>query len=229
MSDPRLRELERRWRESRAVEDEAAYLLERVRVGELSPERLELAAHCGHEAARRATGASADHGRHDLEEWLSALEAWGPAVCVRAHVILALLVLPWYEAEHPTDDSQSRALEAARAWLAEPSSERAGVARSASERAYQVRLEREPEGAAYVGAAVAAQVAFAASRALDGVDSPLTMLIASSADLSEANREAIRETGIPLLGDEVVSWEIRVGLILWALNVGDTLLGPPRS
>ena len=43
MSDAKLRELERRWKESGAVEDEAAYLLERVRVGDLTRERLELA------------------------------------------------------------------------------------------------------------------------------------------------------------------------------------------
>jgi hypothetical protein len=37
VSDDRLRELERRWKETGAVEDEAAYLKERVRAGELSP------------------------------------------------------------------------------------------------------------------------------------------------------------------------------------------------
>ena len=56
MSDARLRELERRWRESGSTEDEAAYLRERVRVGDLTQERLELAAYCGHEGALRATG-----------------------------------------------------------------------------------------------------------------------------------------------------------------------------
>ena len=55
MSDQRLRELERRWRETGSVEDEAAYLRERVRVGDLTQERLELAAYCGHEGATRAT------------------------------------------------------------------------------------------------------------------------------------------------------------------------------
>lgn len=54
VSDQRLRELERKWRESGSVEDEAAYLRERVRVGDLTQERLELAAHCGHEGARSA-------------------------------------------------------------------------------------------------------------------------------------------------------------------------------
>jgi hypothetical protein len=53
MSDRKLRDLERRWKETGTVEDEAAYLLERVRVGDLTQERLELAAYCGHEGARR--------------------------------------------------------------------------------------------------------------------------------------------------------------------------------
>jgi hypothetical protein len=39
MSDQKLRDQERRWKETGNVEDEAAYLLERVRVGDLSQER----------------------------------------------------------------------------------------------------------------------------------------------------------------------------------------------
>ena len=54
MSDSKLRELERRWREKGSVEDEITYLRERLRVGELTRERLELAAYCGHEGAKRA-------------------------------------------------------------------------------------------------------------------------------------------------------------------------------
>lgn len=57
MTDTRLQELERAWRASGSVEDEAAYLRERVRVGELTQERLELAAYCGHAGARRRTRA----------------------------------------------------------------------------------------------------------------------------------------------------------------------------
>ena len=56
MSDQKLRELERRWRETGSVEDEAAYLRERVRVGDLTQERLELAAYLGHAAACNALG-----------------------------------------------------------------------------------------------------------------------------------------------------------------------------
>ena len=66
MSDQKLRELERRWRETGSVEDEAAYLRERVRVGDLTQERLELAAYCGHEGARVAANSTAVNRDHFL-------------------------------------------------------------------------------------------------------------------------------------------------------------------
>lgn len=56
MSDDRLRALERRWRETGSADDEAALLLERVRLGRLDRGRLELAARWGHEGAMVATG-----------------------------------------------------------------------------------------------------------------------------------------------------------------------------
>jgi hypothetical protein len=51
MTDSNLRELERQFHASGSVEDEAAWLRARAQAGELSEERLELAAYCGHEAA----------------------------------------------------------------------------------------------------------------------------------------------------------------------------------
>lgn len=54
MSDQGLRQLERRWRASGDPADEAAWLLGRLRAGELPAERLELAALLGHEPAARA-------------------------------------------------------------------------------------------------------------------------------------------------------------------------------
>jgi hypothetical protein len=52
VSDSRPRELERRWRETPGVEDEAAYGLERVRVGDLEREKLKLATYLGDMAER---------------------------------------------------------------------------------------------------------------------------------------------------------------------------------
>jgi hypothetical protein len=51
VSDERLREAERRWRETGAVEDEARWLKECVRAGDLDPEHFELVGALGHPAA----------------------------------------------------------------------------------------------------------------------------------------------------------------------------------
>jgi hypothetical protein len=56
MSDAKIRQLERRWRESGATEDEANYLKECVRVGILTQTALREAALLGHEAAEQAAG-----------------------------------------------------------------------------------------------------------------------------------------------------------------------------
>jgi hypothetical protein len=53
VSDERLRELERRWTETGSVEDEAVFLLERVRAGVLRQGDLWVAALLGSPAARR--------------------------------------------------------------------------------------------------------------------------------------------------------------------------------
>lgn len=52
MSDERLRELERRWGASRALEDEVPLLVERVRCGHVTVPRARLAADLGQPAAR---------------------------------------------------------------------------------------------------------------------------------------------------------------------------------
>lgn len=59
MSDERLRELERRWKETGAVHDESAWLRARVQVGSLTEDRLRFAALCGHAASLAASEASA--------------------------------------------------------------------------------------------------------------------------------------------------------------------------
>jgi hypothetical protein len=56
VSDTRLRDLERAWRESGALEDELAWLGERVRTGDLSEESLALASSFGHAAAAALIG-----------------------------------------------------------------------------------------------------------------------------------------------------------------------------
>lgn len=57
MTDDRLSELERRFRATGAIEDEVPLLRRRLRRGDLTAERLELAAYLGHEAAALACSA----------------------------------------------------------------------------------------------------------------------------------------------------------------------------
>ncbi len=62
MTDGALRALERRWRATGAVEDEAAWLAARLRAGVLAEARLRAAARLGHRAAQAALGDAADDG-----------------------------------------------------------------------------------------------------------------------------------------------------------------------
>lgn len=102
MTDETLRALERQFRTTQSLSDHAAWLSERVRVGEVAPEGLALAAFCGHDGARAAAidpalrpeGAS-------FADWVGALHAhclaadgrgWAQLACLRAalHVLEAI-------------------------------------------------------------------------------------------------------------------------------------------
>ncbi len=133
--DERLRTLER---QAEHDPDAAArLLLERVRRGLLDEVRLELAAHLGHEAARRALAleAPAAGGPGDLEPWLTALAPWGGVVVVRGMVAAAATVVPRFEALAPDDHRPREALAAAVAWCDAPGAEPARRARAAARRA----------------------------------------------------------------------------------------------
>lgn len=78
MTDADLRELERRWRSSGSSQDESLYLRYLVRSGELSPERVVLAAYCGNRAAALALGACPETTPHGREAVMAWLDAQGP-------------------------------------------------------------------------------------------------------------------------------------------------------
>ena len=69
VSDAKLRELERRWKESGTARDEAAYLAERLRVGQVDRDGLWRAACFGDEAARLALGEEGAGAQLDWEIW----------------------------------------------------------------------------------------------------------------------------------------------------------------
>lgn len=120
MSDARVRELERRWRETGAVADEASHLLERLRVGGLPRERLELAASCGHEAARLATGLQTV----DLATLLARLDREPQPLPVVAALACAMLTFSRWEVGSRAELAPRAAIDAARGWLIEPSEAR---------------------------------------------------------------------------------------------------------
>jgi hypothetical protein len=80
-----------------AADDEAAWLLARVRTGDLAPLSLRLAAHLGHAGARLAVGVIEPDDRRDvdsLRRWAAGLLAFGRPVCARAGLALARACLP---------------------------------------------------------------------------------------------------------------------------------------
>lgn len=99
VSDADFRALERRFRETEAVEDEAAWLRARVHAGELDQRRLELAAYLGHEGANRALVAdgppepSSGHTVHRIAALVSGLKSWDAEVATRAHLVVRRFLL----------------------------------------------------------------------------------------------------------------------------------------
>jgi hypothetical protein len=93
MSDDRLRELERRWRQTGALGDRAAYLRERARSGQLEPERLRLAAFLGSEVAATAlseeSSALGSAGEMDLDSWVTEVAAYGVVALKRLAIAAA--------------------------------------------------------------------------------------------------------------------------------------------
>lgn len=153
--DERLRQLERRWTETGDPADEAAYVLERVRVASLPRSRVRLAAYLGGRGARLALGDDAPAEVPSLREWVKGLapheradpggllhqltswskgteEPWAKEVLIRAGLAAVWIALPVWEVAHPEDDQQEAIFQAARAWARCPCQEHAeGVAHAA--------------------------------------------------------------------------------------------------
>lgn len=140
MTDTKLRELERRWRETGSVEDEAAYLLERVRVGSLLTEHLELAAFVGHAGAAAALNLPVLAVPRDCIELARGLLNWGAEPLVGAVAAFAQNGL--FQTASPV--SQSELLEAALAalaWSRCPCALHADLAACASEKAAAAAIQ----------------------------------------------------------------------------------------
>jgi hypothetical protein len=113
VTDVRVRELERRFKATGTVDDEAAWLMERVRVGELAHDRVALAARLGHEAsqacARDPLQFPPDPEAPPAPEgWLRRLiKRWrGPAPVSERPWIPYALALPEAEAKRLRDEAR---------------------------------------------------------------------------------------------------------------------------
>lgn len=128
MTDSRLQELKRAWEASGSVDDEAAYLRERVRVGDLTQERLELAAYWGQVAARMVTGEGVHEHEVAVEDALKRPKAaYAPLLAA-----LANRLLPQYERRFGEDARLRVAVNAALAWCRCPCSQHEKAVVSAS-------------------------------------------------------------------------------------------------
>jgi hypothetical protein len=110
MSDARLRELERR--AAHDPDARPALLLERVRAGALTRERVEVADYCGDRVARDALGGGVRHAPASdflpLANWVSGLSRWGPEVQVRAALAAAEVVHRQHVERFPCRDYVNR-------------------------------------------------------------------------------------------------------------------------
>jgi hypothetical protein len=95
VTDRRVRELERRFRETHSVEDEAAWLRELIRIGELSDDGVELLVYVNQPAALLVRDLAPDCRRvgiEDTAEWLKGLNLWGKEASLRAAIAIGRII-----------------------------------------------------------------------------------------------------------------------------------------
>jgi hypothetical protein len=189
MADGSLRELERRCRASGSPDDEARWLVARLRQGEVDVDRLELAACCDHlpaALALRAVGVEPSP-----TSWVTDVRRWGDEACVRAGLLAASRALPVWLDAFPDDARPASILGLVERWLeparGEPEDVAPGpkvVVVDAEEAAYYAQLEAEDAAdlAASWGAHLAEQACVAvcfAARAVQAAarDAPATLVV----------------------------------------------------
>lgn len=222
VTDGRLREAERRWRQSGSIDDEAAFLRERVRTGALPPTRLEVAAACGHPAAARALpaptrglfGRAFDQVREALtgdEPW-RRLRRFAPEVKVRAALAVAR---PTFAAAGATGEvaaAAARALAATEAWLAAPSEARAAAASEAAADLYDL-INREFTAEV----ADSLQWAVCVAAAADTIETPASL---DTCHLAAGAARALARGADPATAEDGAAvWRLAAqDLVAWALE-----------
>lgn len=145
MTDARLRELERRWKETLAPADEAAYVRERIRALGIDRALVEVAAHCGSQGAAESIGQPVMSSDGDTAAWLMAMRHWGRQVLVRGLWLMCTHAVK----RVPVGDEGASALVAVNEWLRTGSEEALERSRAAglaiAQRAIRTSERREAE------------------------------------------------------------------------------------
>lgn len=200
MSDERLRALERRWKESGAAEDELAWLNERVRQGEslewvsysrlaelsvegaaaylkatlergdVTAEAVNLAAHCAHAPAMRASARSSPIPTENFRTWCAQLPATRQSAL---RVLLALtrtLVPGWRAPPNVRAGGTEAVLGALAQFEARPGPETQARVREVLDRYYIRREEVDDQvaEAPHEAACAAAEVTFLPDEEIPG-------------------------------------------------------------
>ena len=221
MSDAKLRELERQWRESGSIEDEAAYLRERVRAGDLTQERLELAAYFGHAAAGHALPAPLIQAATPANLGWERLEADGPEAVIRGLLAVSRAALNEWERAGRARSRPCASIAAVEAWLACKGSEQLDRVRKSclqwekevlsdvNVRAGGVPSPRIPPADPRL--ASAGYLAFTAARGLIGGVEYAREMIEECVDLQSESYLApclSRTTVLAALASEVIAWAL---------------------
>lgn len=222
MPDDDLRLLERAWRTSGSDADEAALLRARIRAGLLTVEALERAEALGHAPAslvleeraevrqqkgrkarrpgkrktRRSLRGPSEQDHHGGVFWIMSLESWGREACVRAAVAVARLALPRLPGQSLEARLALRAIEAAEAWIVDPT--------KAAERSAGEQAERLTTATSAGAAAACARLAAAAAGRLVADRGP-------GVDFMGGDLDAARRAGAGEAALDAASSALRAG------------------
>jgi hypothetical protein len=183
---------------------EVKLLVERVRRGAISSERVALLAYVDDASAIEYLGSEAPHRPVGLESWIRGLRPWGREVWVRAGVASARLVLPLFEAKQIDDPRVHNAIEAAERWLDDDTDKAIEDAYEAAQMAQGLLRERFDDPAGFMASVTASAEMFRESRAavqaalvvVEDDDRALTHAV--MAGVAARERIALGETPLPV-------------------------------
>lgn len=206
------------------MEDEAAWLLERVRVGDLEQERLELATHLGHQAALRLKGDAlpSDPG---FEQWFRRIGRWG-----RAEIVRALLACLFVDPKATIDHEGLQVVRETEEWVLCPCDRCEARVRVALEATPYVKwgvreVSLQEAALGFLAEALSARAfknrsLLALSRLLACLaNAQLSTLVFSKKQGEGEERQSRARRQV----EAIVTTAIRVELVPWALGYGDPI------